>query len=62
MRFAHLAQCLFNRPLALHPAKAEMLMAVLAQRMGLLDLTRVARANGELVALEAPGMPAISHR
>jgi signal peptide peptidase SppA len=54
MRFAHLAQALFNRPLLLHPAKAEMLMAVLAQRLGVLDLTHVARANGEVVALEAP--------
>lgn len=54
MRFAHLAQSLFNRPLAIHPAKAEMLMAVLAARMGLLDVTRIVRANGEIADLEDP--------
>ena len=54
MRFAHLAQQLFNRPLALHPDKAEMLMAVLGARLGLLDVTRVQRASGEIVDLAEP--------
>jgi signal peptide peptidase SppA len=34
-RFAFLAQRLFNVPLALHPAKAEILLAVLADRIGI---------------------------
>jgi len=35
MQFAHLAQQMFNRPLMLHPKKAELVLAALADRMGL---------------------------
>ena len=38
MRFAHLAQRLFNRPLAIDPAKAEIIVAALAQRLGIAQL------------------------
>lgn len=34
-RFGFLAQRLFNVPLAIHPAKAEILLAVLADRLGI---------------------------
>ena len=39
-RFAHVAGRLLNTPLALHPAKAEMLVAALADRLG------IVRVNG----------------
>jgi len=58
MRFAHLATKLFNVPLALHAAKAEVVMAALAERMGIAHLTR---ASGESVPLdlgEQSGNPA----
>lgn len=35
MRFGHLAQKLFNVPLAIHPAKAEVIIAALADRLNL---------------------------
>lgn len=44
MNFPLLAQRLFNRPLAIVPEKAEVIMAVLAERMG---LTNITRANGD---------------
>lgn len=34
-RFAHLAQRLFNVPLAIHPQKAEIVVAALAERLGI---------------------------
>ncbi|HVE20646.1 MAG TPA: S49 family peptidase [Acidocella sp.] len=37
-RFPHLAQRMFNVPLALHPAKAEIVMAALADRLGIAHL------------------------
>ncbi|MDE8344640.1 MAG: S49 family peptidase [Acidocella sp.] len=37
-RFPHLAQRMFNVPLALHPAKAEVVMAALAERLGVTQL------------------------
>lgn len=37
-RFPHLAQRLFNVPLALHPAKAEVVIAALADRLGVARL------------------------
>jgi signal peptide peptidase SppA len=49
-RLPHLAQRFFNTPLALHPAKAEVIMAALADRLG---VTAFTRANGEAVALFA---------
>ena len=44
LRFGHLAQRLFNVPLAIHPAKAEMIVAALADRLG------IARINGTMPA------------
>jgi signal peptide peptidase SppA len=38
MRFGHLAQRLFNRPLAIHPGKAEVVMSALADRLGVISL------------------------
>ena len=38
-RFAHLAQHLFNVPLMIHPAKAEIIYAALAQRLGLANVS-----------------------
>lgn len=48
----HLAQRLFNVPLALHPVKAEIVMAALADRFGVAHLFR----EGAPVALGAPMM------
>lgn len=48
INFPHLAQRLFNTPLALHEAKAEMVMAALADRFG---LAKLFRPSGEMVAL-----------
>ena len=39
-RFAHLAQRLFNVPLAIHPRKAEIVMASMAERFGIAHLFR----------------------
>lgn len=47
-RFPHLAQRLFNVPLAITPDKAEIVMAALADRLGLAHLFRV---NGDVVPL-----------
>jgi capsid assembly protease len=49
-RFPFLAQRLFNTPLAIHPRKAEVVVSVLAERLGIASLTRL---NGEVVALQA---------
>lgn len=49
MRFAHLAQRMFNVPLAIHPDKAEVIMAALAERLG---ITSMVRLNGEAMSLE----------
>ena len=46
-RLPHLAQRLFNRPLAILPDKAEIIMAALADRFG---VTRLFRADGQMVA------------
>lgn len=48
-RFANLAQRVFNAPLAITPAKAEMIVAALAQR---LNITQLVRTNGTVVALD----------
>ncbi|WP_233863491.1 S49 family peptidase [Paraburkholderia adhaesiva] len=37
-RFGHLAQRLFNVPLAIHPAKAEIIVAALAERLGIVQI------------------------
>ncbi len=48
-RLPHLAQRLFNRPLAILPDKAEVVMAVLADRLG---VARLFRADGSAAALD----------
>ncbi len=48
-RFPHLATRLFNTPLALHPDKAEIVMAALADRLGIAHLFR-----GDQMRDEAP--------
>jgi capsid assembly protease len=40
MEFAHLAQRMFNTPIAIHPRKAEIAMAALADRLGIAHLMR----------------------
>ena len=40
MEFAHLAQRMFNTPIAIHPRKAEIAMAALADRLGITHLMR----------------------
>jgi ClpP class serine protease len=47
-RFPHLAQRLFNVPLAIHPDKAEIVMAALADRLG---VARLFGGSGQVVAL-----------
>jgi signal peptide peptidase SppA len=46
MQFAHLAQRLFNVPLAIHPGKAEVVMAALSERLG---ISRIVRMDGHSV-------------
>lgn len=41
IRFPHLAQRLFNRPLAILPDKAEIIMAALGERLGVTSLFRL---------------------
>lgn len=49
MRFAHLAQRLFNVPIAIHPAKAEVVMAALAERLGITSMTQL---DGRALSLQ----------
>lgn len=42
-RFGHLAQRLFNQPLAIHPKKAEIVMAALAERLGIVSISNATR-------------------
>ena len=49
MRFAHLAQRLFNVPIAIHPRKAEVVMAALAERLG---VTHLVQSTGDVVILD----------
>jgi hypothetical protein len=39
-RFPHLSQRVFNVPIALHPAKAEVIIAALADRLGVYSSAR----------------------
>ena len=41
MRFGHLCQRLFNTPLAIRPEKAEVIMAALAERLGVSKIMRM---------------------
>lgn len=52
MSLPFLAQQLFNRPLALRPEKAEMIMAALAERLGIM---RIAMPDGRLRAFDGDG-------
>ncbi|MFP4891232.1 S49 family peptidase [Paraburkholderia sp. EG304] len=49
--YPHLAQRLFNVPLAITPGKIEIVMAAIADRFG---LARLFRADGEMVMLSEP--------
>jgi ClpP class serine protease len=53
MRFAHLAQRLFNTPLAIRQEKAEVIMAALAERMGISQLARLDGAKIQPMAFGA---------
>jgi capsid assembly protease len=53
MQFAHLAQRLFNRPLAIHPDKAEVIMAALGERLG---ITQMMRVSGESIVMQPLAM------
>lgn len=46
--FAHLAQRLFNTPVAIHPRKAEVAMAALADRLG---ITHLVHADGRPIPM-----------
>lgn len=48
MQFGHLAQRLFNVPVAIRPEKAEVIMAALAERMG---IGRMMRVSGDAIDL-----------
>lgn len=48
-RFAQLAQRIFNAPLAITPQKAEMIVAALSQRLGIVEFVR---ADGRVVAFD----------
>lgn len=50
--FAHLAQRLFNVPLAIHPAKAEVVMAALSERLGISRIVRLGGQNIEPMAFD----------
>jgi ClpP class serine protease len=49
-RLAHLAQRLFNVPLAIHPRKAEVVVAALAERIGVGSMVRLEQ-DGRVVPL-----------
>lgn len=51
--FPHLAQRLFNTPIAIRPEKAEIVMGALADRLG---ITHLAHLGGEAIRLAKPMM------
>lgn len=51
-RFPHLAQRLFNVPIAIRPEKAEIIMAALADRLG---VARIFRIDGSMRAFDDEG-------
>ena len=53
MNFPHLATRLFNVPIAIRPEKAEIVMAALADRLG---IARLFRPNGESAPLSAEAL------
>lgn len=52
-RFPHLSQRLFNRPVAIHPDKAEVVIAALSDRLG---VTHLFHADGRQVAMFSPAL------
>jgi len=54
MKFAHVAQQMFNRPLLLEPRKADIVVAALADRLGIVQLSTV--RDGRQVALDAEAL------
>lgn len=54
MKFAHVAQQLFNRPLLIAPHKAEMLVAALADRLGVARL--ITHRDGVRVEMDAAAL------
>ncbi len=48
MQFAHLAQRLFNTPIAIRPEKAEVVMAALAERLGVTHLVNHLGVSADL--------------
>jgi capsid assembly protease len=46
-RFAHLGQRLFNRPLAVTPERAELILAAIGERLGLVSTARAAEWDDE---------------
>ncbi|MDE3022251.1 MAG: S49 family peptidase [Pseudomonadota bacterium] len=58
MRFAHLAQKLFNTPLAIRPEKAEIIMHTLAERLGISNILRMdgtAITDAAMMDMGSPG-------
>lgn len=53
MELAHLCQRLFNVPLAIKPDKAEVIIAALAERLGIASMVRL---NGDAIALDQMAM------
>ena len=53
MQFGHLAQRMFNTPVAIRPEKAEVIMAALAERMGVSSMRHL---GGEAISLAKPLM------
>jgi len=49
-RLPFLSQRLFNTPLAIHPMRAEVVIAALAERLGIVSLTRL---NGDTLTIQA---------
>lgn len=45
-RLAHLAQRVFNTPLAIHPAKMEIILAALSERLGIHNYAATPKAHG----------------
>lgn len=53
-RFAHLGQRLFNRPLAVTPERAELVLAAIGQRLGVINVQRAGEYEEEEYATVPP--------
>ena len=51
-RFSHLAQRIFNAPLAIHPAKVEIIVGALADRLGIAKVSRIEAGVPHPLAME----------